>query len=307
MTGRASQRRKRGSGVPESYDFRQPLTLTREHARAMEVSLTTFARQWGPLLTSRLGAATTIALDSVELKTYEDYIHALPQTTTAIVLTQEPSRTPVLLQVPTDITMTMVDCLLGGPAAALAMPFRELTEIEWKLLGEVLSLACSELTYGLQSVAPMKFEVKGVKYNPGFMQIMPAAELVLVGTFELTVGPVTAPLTLMMLAEPMLEALRGSDEESGRSEQEQQEHAAALHLLAERMTEVPLPVSVRFAGRTLAASQIAGLEVGSVISLGHPATRPLDVVVGDITLAHAAIGANGTRIACLVVSTEEEA
>ncbi len=283
------------------------MTLTREHARAMEVSLTTFARQWGPLLTSRLGAATTITLDSVVLRSYEDYIQSLPQTTTAIVLTQEPTRTPVVLQIPTEVTMTMVDCLLGGPAAELAMAFRELTEIEWKLLGEVLGLACAELTYGLQSVAPMKFDIKGVKYNPGFMQVVPAAELVLVGTFDLTVGPVSAPFTLMMLAEPMLEALRGAEEQSGRSAQEQQEHAAALHLLAARMAEVPLPVSVRFAGRTLPASTIADLEVGSVISLGHPATRPLDVVVGDITLAHAAIGANGTRIACLVVSTEEEA
>lgn len=292
--------------MPETYDFRQPLTLTREHSRALEVSLQTFARQWGTLLSSRLGALTTVNLEAVGLKTYDDYIQSLPQTTTAVVMAADPSRTPVLLQIPTDATMTIIDCLLGGPASSLAMPFRELTEIEWKLMGDMLDLACSELTYGLQSVGPMTFEVRSVKYNPGFMQLVPASEPVLVGEFEMSVGPVTAPITLMMMADPLLSVLRGSDEQTGRTVEEQREHDVASHLLAARLNEVPMPVSVRFAGRTMSAAQIEELQVGTVIPLGHPADRPLDVVVGDVTLAHAAIGANGTRIACLVVSTEEE-
>ena len=47
VTSRASQRRKRGSGVPEVYDFRQPMTLTREHGRALEMALQTFAQAVG--------------------------------------------------------------------------------------------------------------------------------------------------------------------------------------------------------------------------------------------------------------------
>lgn len=306
MNGRATQRRKRGSGVPESYDFRQPMTLTREHARALEVSLQTFARQWGTLLSSRLGALTTVSLEGVGLRTYDDYIQSLPPVTTAVVMVSEPTRSPVLLQIPTDATMTMIDCLLGGPASDLHMPFRELTEIEWKLMGDMLDLACSELSYGMQSIGSVSYEVRSVKYNPGFMQLVNAGEPVIVGEFEMRVGPVTSPITLMMIAEPVLTVMRGSDEVAGRSAEEQREHDAQSRLLAARLGEVPMPVAVRFAGRTMSASNISELRVGSVLTLGHPADRPLDVVVGDVTLAHAAIGANGTRIACLVVSTEEE-
>ena len=85
------------------------------------------------------------------------------------------------------------------------------------------------------------------------------------------------------------------------------EHAAAAAVLAARMQEVPMPVSVQFVGRSMGAGEIAAMEVGSVISLGHRSDRPLDVVVGDKVLAQAAIGAHGTRVACLVVSTQEEA
>ncbi len=282
------------------------MTLTREHARMLEVSFQTFARQWGTLLSSRLGALTTVTLEGVSLKTYDDHIQTLPTSTTAVVLMADPSRSPLLLQIPTNATMTIIDCLLGGPASDLHMPFRELTEIELKLMGDMLDLACSELSYAMNSIGPVTYEVRSVKYNPGFIQLVNAGEAVIVGEFEMRVGPVIAPITLMMIAEPVLAVMRSGDEVAGRTATEQQEHDAALRQLAARLTEVPMPVSVRFAGRTMSAAQISELQVGTVIALGHSADRPLDIVVGDVTLGHAAIGANGTRIACLVVSTEEE-
>lgn len=283
------------------------MTLTREHARMLEVSFQTFARQWGTLLSSRLGALTTVSLEGVSLKTYDDHIQTLPTSTTAVVLMADPSRSPLLLQIPTNATMTIIDCLLGGPASDLHMPFRELTEIELKLMGDMLDLACSELSYAMNSIAPVTYEVRSVKYNPGFIQLVNAGEAVVVADFEMRVGPVVAPITLMMIAEPVLAVMRSGDEVAGRTAAEQQEHDAASRQLAARLTEVPMPVSVRFVGRTMSAVQISELQVGTVIALGHPADRPLDIVVGDVTLGHAAIGANGTRIACLVVSTEEEA
>ncbi|WP_042216857.1 flagellar motor switch protein FliM [Demequina mangrovi] len=307
MTPQTSARRKRGSGVPALYDFRQPMTLTREHARALEVGLQGFARQWGTLLTSRLGTLTTVSLESIDIATYGDHIDSLPGSTTGIVMQLDPSRTPALLQIPTDVTMTLVDCMLGGPAMDLDLPFRELTEIEWKLMSDMLEYACNDLAYGLASVGSLTFSVRSVKYNPGFMQLLAASDQVLVARFELSVGPVTGPLTLMLVAEPVLAMLRTQDAQEGRTPEEQREHEEAVAQLSDRMGEVPLPVSVRFAGREMTAAAVSALEVGSVVPLGHRADSPLEVVVGDVVLAHAAIGANGTRAACLVVATEEEA
>ena len=292
--------------MPEAYNFGQPMTLTREHSRALEMAMQTFSRQWGTMLSSRLGALTTVSLDSIEMRTYDEYIQSLPQVTTTVILQVEPSRTPALLQIPTDATMTLVDCLLGGPATTLEMPFREMTEIEWRLMSDMLDLAVAELEYSFQPVMKLAFEVKSVKYSPTFIQLTSATEPVLVVTLDMSIGPIQAPITLAFVAEPILNELREADDTGGRSDEEQREHAEALDQLAARMAEVPLPVSVRFAGRSMGAREISLLEVGSIVHLGHPSDRPLDVVVGDITLAHAAIGVNGTRVACLVVSTEEE-
>jgi len=267
----------------------------------------TFSRQWGTMLSSRLGALTTVTLDSIEMRPYDEYIQSLPQVTTSVILQVEPSRTPALLQIPTDATMTLIDCLLGGPATSLEMPFREMTEIEWRLMKDMLDLAVAELEYGFQPIMKVAFEVRSVKYSPTFIQLTAATEPVLVVRLDMAIGPIEAPITLALVAEPILAELRSTDDVGGRSDEEQREYAKAVDQLAERMSGVPLPVSVRFRGREMGAREVSRLEVGSVIPLGHRADSPLDVVVGDVTLAHAAIGVNGSRVACLVVSTEEEA
>ncbi len=283
------------------------MTLTREHSRAIEVVLQNFARQWGTILSSRLGLLATLDLERLDLTGYDAHIDTLPASTTGVILQFDPSRTTALMQIPTNLTMTLVDCLLGGPAVDLGMDFRELTDIEWKLLSDMLDLACADLTTAVRTLGPLSFSLRGVRYSPSFMQLAAASEPVIVGHFRMEIGPVSEPITLMILAEPVIAALREADEEGGRSIEEQQAHDLAVSQLAHRLTEVPLPVTVRFGGHTMSASEVGALEVGSVVSLRHGVETPLDVVVDGVTLAHAAIGANGTRVACLVVSTEEEA
>ncbi|WP_143338073.1 flagellar motor switch protein FliM [Demequina sp. NBRC 110054] len=307
MTGTERSRRERGSGTPELYDFSQPMTLTREHTRALEVSLQNFARQWGTVLSSRVGVLTTVDLDRLELTGYDAYIETLPSSTTGNILQFEPSRTPALLEIPTGLTMTLVDCLLGGPPADLGMPFRELTEIEWTLLSDMITYACNELSNAARSIAPLSFSLKGVRYSPSFMQLAGAKDPVLIAHYRMALGDIEAPLTLMLMAEPVVAALRSADEKSGRTLEEQRAHDLAVSQLTARMEEVPLPVSVRFAARDFSAGEVAALEIGTVIPLRHGVSTPLDVTVDDAVLAKAAIGANGTRVACLVVSNQEEA
>lgn len=299
-------RRRRGSAAPVAYDFRSPVTLTREHARALEVAVQNFARQWTTVLTSRLGASAGVALDGLELAPYADYIDSLPAATTAVVLHSEPQRAPALLQIPTHLTMTMVDCLLGGPATDLDIAFRELTQIESRLMGDLLDHACADLSYGFASVAPVTFSVKGLRYNPGFIQLVGASDQVLVARLTVDVGPVSGPVTLMLPADPLLGLLRSAEEQGARSAQEDASHAVALTRLVEGIRDVPVEVHARFRGRAMSASDVSALAVGDVIPLHHRADTALDIVVGGVTLARGAIGASGTRAACLVVSTKEE-
>ncbi len=299
-----TQRRKR-TGTPEAYDFRQPMTLVREHARVLEMSFETFSRQLGTQLTSRLRVVSQATLSSVEMTSYDDYVRSLPVMTTFVVCGVEPGRSQAILQLPLDASMLWIDHMLGGPGLPVPNPDRELTEIEWELLRDLLHYALRDLRYAFSTVLPLDVTVRTVQYNPQFAQVVSATDVVIVATFQVTVGEHTFPATFMIQAELLLAALRDGDAPDRRTVDEVRAHEMAVGLLTAQVHEVPVPVSVRFDERQARAADLDALEVGDVLPLFHRSDAPLGVVVGDVVVARAAIGSHGTRLAALVVASEE--
>ncbi|WP_024286284.1 flagellar motor switch protein FliM [Cellulomonas sp. KRMCY2] len=304
-TTAAPARRKR-STTPELYDFRRPMTLAREHGRVLEMAFETYARQWGTLLTSRLRVVTHVTLESVEMRSYDEYVRGLPDLTVMVLCSVEQARSTAVMQLPVDATMIWVDYLLGGPGLVAGQPEREFTEIEWHLVRDLLQQALGDLTYAFAAVCPLDVTARSVQYNPQFVQAAAASEPVIVATFELNVAERTSTATLMVSADVLLATLRAGEQLDNRSVEEVREHREALERIADQVQEVPVSVSVRFSPLTVSALDINQLEVGDLVSLHHPVDKPLDVVVGDVVLARAALGSNGSRLACLVVTSEEK-
>ena len=301
---KAPARRKRG-GTPELYDFRRPMTLAREHGRVLEMAFETFARQWGTLLTARTRVVAAITLDSVELRSYDEFVRALPATTLMILCQVEQNRSTAVLQVPVETGMIWIDYLLGGPGRPLADPERELTEIEWSLLGDLVQHALHDLSYAFSAVTPLDLHAKSVQYSPQFVQAAAASEPVVVATFEVDLGGRTSRTELMIPAEVLLVPLRAGEAADSRSGDELREHRAALAALADQVREVPVDVRVRFSPLTITSGAVEALRLGDIVSLRHRADHPLDVVVDDVPLARAALGSNRNRLACMVVTSEE--
>lgn len=297
------KRRKR-SGVPETYDFRRPMTLAREHGRVLEMAFETYARQWGTQLTSRLRVVASVTLDSVEMKSYDEYVGGLPTMTSMVLCGVEPGRATGVLQLPLDMTMVWIDMMLGGPGVPLDTE-RELTEIEWSLLRDLLQHAVRDLSYAFAAVAPLDVQVRSIQYNPQFVQAVAASEPVIVATFALHVAERETTATLMVPADVLLASLRAGETLDSRTPEEVVAQREAAARVAENVLDVPVEVAVRFTAMQVAADTIAGLEPGTVINLRHRADAPLSVVVGDVPLATAAIGTSGSRLACLVVTSEE--
>ena len=299
----APTRRKR-SGVPETYDFRRPMTLAREHSRVLEMAFETYARQWGTQLTSRLRVVSSVTLESIEMQSYDEYVGALPAMTTMVLCSVDPGRATAVLQLPLDVTMVWIDHLLGGPGVPLDHE-RELTEIEWHLFRDLLQHALGDLSYAFASVCPIDVTVRSVQYNPQFVQAVAASEPVIVTRFSLRVAERESTASLMIPADMLLTALRSGEVMDNRTPEELAAHRLAQAQVAEQVLGVPVDVAVRFAPLSVTADQVADLRPGVVILLRHRADTPLEVVVGDVALATAAIGSSGSRLACLVVTSEE--
>lgn len=299
-------RKRRGkTGPPQAYDFRRPMTLAREHGRVLEMAFENFSRQWGNQLSARLRTLATVSIDSVTMRSYDEYIRSLPQQTVMLMCTVEPSRSTAIVQIPSGMTMSWVDFLLGGQGMVISGAERDLTEIEYQLVEDLLELSLADLTYAFASIMPMKLDVRSVQYSPQFVQAVAASTPVIIATFTMRVGSLEDTTTMMLPADVVLEGLRAGDHTDSRSATELAAHDTALARLAAGIGTVPVPVAVRFTPIIVRPSDVVGLVVGDVVHLGHPTTRPLDVVVDDVVLARAAAGTQGTRLACVVVTSEE--
>ncbi|WP_239079049.1 flagellar motor switch protein FliM [Cellulomonas marina] len=301
----ATTSRRARTGVPEPYDFRRPMTMARETSRLLEMAFERFARQWGTQFTARLRVTTQVTLEDLSLRVYDEYANSLPTHTAVVLCTVEQTRQTGILQVPVEATMVWVDYLLGGSGLGDDRAERELSEIELVLVKDALQHALDDLGYAFAAVTPLDVTIRSVQYNPQFVQAVSAAENVLVATFSLRLGERVDTATLMIPAEPTLGVIRVSRETDDRSEDEVRAAAEAAVHLHETVQDVPLEVAVRFAPVPVHPREVVELRIGDVLPIHHPVSTPLDVVVDGVVLARAAAGSQGSRLACQIVTVEE--
>jgi flagellar motor switch protein FliM len=285
----------RGSKTVELYDFRRPTTLAREHSRVLELAFETFARQWGTQLTAKVRVVSQVGCEQVIMCTYDEYAAGLPSTTAMVLFALTGIDAKAVVQFPTSAALSWVIHMLGGNGN-LVNEERKFTQIEQALVRRLMDDALEDLRYSLGSLLVAPIAIDGIQYNSQFAQAAATADLMIVATFEIRVGERTSTATVALPAEALLPQLGEANPTSTT--------ANARELVHAQLAWVPVEVSLRLTPAKVRPSRILSLAVGDVLAIPHPEHRPFDVAVGGEPLARAAIGANGSRLACVITSTD---
>lgn len=297
--------RRRRSGAVTPYDFRRPVKLSRENARTLQIAFETFARQASIVLTSSMRSVCAVELVDIEQRTYTEYVDSLPETTHMTVFTVEPVQHKAVLEVPIDVVMGCVDRLLGGPGPAV-QPDRSLTDLEEAVVAGLFDRLLNEVRYALSTLVAVEPVIVETEYSPQLAQMANATDAMVVARFAFRREDIEHPFTLALSFNGLLPYLTASGGAAVVSERERAARAEASARLAAGFQEVPVDVSVRFRGTVADPVELSGLQVGDVVRLRHPAQAPLDVTAADVVFAHATPGAQGTRLAALVVATPSQ-
>ncbi len=280
----------------EAYDFRRPSSLVREHSRVLELAFETFARQWGTQLTAKVRKLFQVSCDQVQMHTYNEYASSLPATTAMVLCSIEGEGARAVIQFPTAAALAWVGHMVGS-TTSFAAPSRKFTAIEQALIRSLMDEALDDLRYSLGSLLLAPIAVDAIQYNSQFAQAAATGDLMIVASFTITVGERVVPATVALPAEVLLPQLGGAGRPIVARD--------ARDLMRSQVVGTPVDVSVQLAPAMVLPGVILGLAVGDVLALPHPSHRPLDVVVSGLPLATAAVGSNGSRLACVVVTTEE--
>lgn len=280
--------------APEVYDFARPSTLAREHARVLELAFETFARQWGTQLTAKVRAVSQVTCEQVEMTTYDEYAASLPALTGMVLLPITGLTPKGVLQVPLDAALTWVSHALGA-SKPLPTPDRTFTPIEQALVRKIVEDALDDLRYSFGGLLAQDVTVGGFQFNSQFAQAAQKGDLMIVASFSIRVGDRIAPGTLALPAEAVLPQLGEAAAHVSPAD--------ARALLDAQLESVPVGVSLRFAPAAVLPAQVLRLAVGDVLPLPHPQHRPLTIAVDGEPVGTAAVGANGSRLAGIVVTT----
>lgn len=291
--------RKR-TGEAASYDFRRPIQLSREHTRVLQIAMDRFARQATTSFTGVLRTIATVSLESIEQKSYVEYVSTLESTTYMTIVETDPLPGSGVLEMPIGSVMLCIDHMLGGPGA-IRQPNRSLTEIESQVVARLFEQRLlADMREAFQRIAPLSLSVKGVEYSPQFALASSTADIMVVTTFTVKFHDHQTRLTFALPfsgLNPLLVAAAAPTPAQGREAEKEREFTAAL---GRQFQDVPLPMQVRLPSIDLSPADLVGLKVGDVLKLGRQTAW--EVAVNDDVFAYAQHGVMNKNRAARIIS-----
>ena len=264
--------------VATRYNFRRPDRVSKEQLRSLHFLHDRYAVNLSSSLSAFLRAVTEVSIVSVEQFAYSEFLMSLPDPTAFYSFTMQPIEGVAALEINPTIAFTMVDRMLGGTGQTPA-PNRALTEIEQNVLDTVVKLLLEHLTETWRPIAELNFKAQDRETRPQMLRVTGPNEVVILLAFEMRIGEMRGMLSLCFPA-TTIETLEEKFAQ-GWQRARRQPTATEQANLAANLGRIPLAVSTQLETR-LPARDLLGLKAGDVISLGHPASSPVDVHVGQV-------------------------
>lgn len=264
------------------YDFKRPERVGKEQMRALQTLHEGFGRNFGAALSAMLRSIVEVKLTSVDQLTYSEFVFSLENPTCFNVLSASPLEGSLILDINPSILYPIIDRLLGGGRGTSPMARRPLTEIELRLVSRITKLFLDELHHAWENVLDLKLVVERVESNPQLVQIVPPNEVVVLISFELSIGDVRGMINLCIPFNS-LERVGGklsANTWSGYSSKSPDpEH---VDMLERNLKGVLVELVVRLADTSIRTRDLVGLRVGDIITTEKDVHSPLVVTVEDV-------------------------
>ncbi len=285
----AAKARTREKVTP--YDFKRPERVGKEQMRALQSLHEGFGRNFGAALSALLRNIVEVKLTSVDQLTYSEFVFSLENPTCFNLLRATPLEGNLILDINPSILYPIVDRLLGGGKESGPLARRPLTEIELRLVSRITGLFLDELKRAWENVLELDLAVERVESNPQLVQIVPPNEVVVLISFELTIGDVRGMMNLCIpfnSIERIGNQLTSNTWVSyGKSEQSPE----TLQALSRSLDGSVVDVEVTLAETVISTKDMLELRVGDIITTEKDVGTPLNVHIQGIRKLTARAGA----------------
>jgi flagellar motor switch protein FliM len=295
-TSRAKHREK-----ISPYDFKRPERVGKEQMRSLQTMHEGFGRNFGAALSALLRTIVELKLTSVDQLTYSEFVFSLENPTCFNLINAKPLEGQLILDINLSLLFPIIDRLLGGGSDPGTVVRRPLTEIELRLVSRITDLFCHEMKLAWENVLELDLSIDRVESNPQLVQIVPPNEVVVLISFELSIGDSRG---MMNFCIPFNAIERISTRLSANSWVSYGKKLATpenIKRISSQLSDALVEVVVDLAETNISTSDLIGLRVGDIIATEKDIERPLIVSVEGQPKFHAKAGAFKGRKAIQVV------
>jgi flagellar motor switch protein FliM len=272
------------------YDFKRPERVGKEQMRSLQTMHEGFGRNFGAALSALLRTIVELKLTSVDQLTYSEFVFSLENPTCFNLINAAPLEGQLILDINLSLLFPIIDRLLGGGSDPTPPARRPLTEIELRLVSRITDLFCKEMKQAWENVMELDLSIDHVESNPQLVQIVPPNEVVVLISFELTIGDARG---MMNLCIPFNSIERISTRLSANSWVSYGKKTATpdnIKRISSQLKDALVEVVVDLAETNISTSDLIGLRVGDIIATEKDVQRPLTVSVEGRPKFHAQPG-----------------
>ncbi len=285
-----------------AYDFKRPERIGKDQMRAMQSLHESLSRSFGAALSAVLRSMIEVRLISVDQLTYSEFVYSLEVPTCYNLLKPKPLEGNWILDLSPSLLYPIIDRMLGGTVASETANKRPLSEIELRLANRITTIFLRELRLAWLNVIELDIEVERVESNPQLVQIVPPNEVVIMVSFELSMGAVRGMANLCIPFNT-IERVGGKltnnswiGYASSRADRESQE------AISKRLEESIAQIVIVLARSKISTADLFDLQVGDIISTEKDVHSTLDVEIGEIKKFEASAGSLKGRKAIKIES-----
>jgi flagellar motor switch protein FliM len=277
-------------GHPSSSSprFRTLRTVHERYATALATALSAFLR-----------SDFQASLRDLSVQTRGGFQSTLPSPTCLMVFRLHPRNERMYLHLNCATVFGLMELLLGGKSGPDPVNPRNLTEIEWSLLEEIVRVMMRPLGEAWQLFATVEFEVESLVSEPGLLERndpdQPPTQPMIRLELALEYGEQTGVLELVV-PQSLFDAAGESEQKSQGEGSDPEARQKAVRQKMALLEDASVTLDVRLDGPLLPVADLMNLKRGQVIMLDYPLDQPLrGVVNGAVSLEGSVVSSGGKR------------
>ncbi len=280
-----------------TFDFRLPHRLSKNQLRTFQAVHESFAEAFSSYLVSRLQTTVTMNVSSVDQLFYSEFVLSISSPSSLYVFRIMESDALAVLEVSPQLVLAMVEYLMGGVAEGDKNP-RLITKIEQSIVKGIIQKALLEIQRAWKTVAELTFKFERYESEGDFAQIAPASEIVMVVSFEISLGPqkylmnVCFPTFALddVLSRLNIQHFSGIGAVKGDKE-------VSSRVMYQRLGATQLNATAILGETSLTLRELIDLESGDVLRTNIPIDGEVRVLVGGKSRMYGRPGISKGKVA----------